>query len=776
MEQDPAAGPEESKELERIEKFLKESPSQKQLEEEASGLWDANPGRPSLREIACRLMEAAGHGETEGKQLQMMQCWALTGKAWLERGSYDAALRCLSRVKERQVAPGEPSQWAEVLMQTQLWTATALLHKASYNEAMAAFAKAAKLRPEQTSWKAAEAMVLLRERGEMKVALELVNHLDLEGPKSLRPFGSKATVAEVLRQRSLCLLELKDLPQAEAQARKVLTMELSETTGRARSLKILLKVLCAKECLQDPTELQELSLDLMSQKRATLADCIETCRVIAESGFDRLFVKCLQRLRRRSLDAEEQRELRLFGAQMLAARVEEVMCSEATPADKEFAVDTLCAWVDEARNLEDAVVGVGHLLWNLARTLKPQEALLWLQKALSFLPEAPLWRAMAFCNHTLGDGNNRRRCLEAALKHCPNDVSSNLLLLVDAAVRGEALTVQRVVEKMKQKEVKVTANEVIFVVRELQSLEISQQHLVILDLLLKLAEEEKSSALCSASVLQMYLEAASHLGPQHLIKAMERVKDIALQEDQKIWLRQLLVTQAQACVQSQSWRLCAKLMQETAELLPFGEDKAVQCASAAQALLRAEPQRQNRETASSLCEEALDWIRRGLAALEIGTVTAVEKQLRDLEAEAAGRLGQVVSSLKCAWAALEAHPQVTIQILQGHQFDAKAPAAAAAAAAAAGRECLRLLLLHGHFAEALQEVQRLQEMQTEAPNLESLWLAATVWNAGAKLLDTGDHSCGRQFLQKATALMQDSGTPELKSMQQEMRLQLMALA
>ena len=87
--------------------------------------------------------------------------------------------------------------------------------------------------------------------------------------------------------------------------------------GRARSLKILLKVLCAKapgwstyihrfeqfedlhamwslwsleslgdspdpllnqECsLQDPTELQELSLDLMSQKRATLADCIETC-------------------------------------------------------------------------------------------------------------------------------------------------------------------------------------------------------------------------------------------------------------------------------------------------------------------------------------------------------------------------------------------------------------------------------------------------------------------------------------------------------------------
>ena len=36
-------------------------------------------------------------------------------------------------------------------------------------------------------------------------------------------------IERLLKQRGL--LELKDLPQAEAQARKVLTMELSETTG-----------------------------------------------------------------------------------------------------------------------------------------------------------------------------------------------------------------------------------------------------------------------------------------------------------------------------------------------------------------------------------------------------------------------------------------------------------------------------------------------------------------------------------------------------------------
>ena len=59
---------------------------------------------------------------------------------------------------------------------------------------------------------------------------------------------------------------------------------------------------------------------------------------------------------------------------------------------------------------------------------------------------------------------------------------------------------------------------------------------------------------------------------------------------------------------------------------------------------------------------------------------------------------------------------MTIQILQGHQFDAKVRHrddlgqtwqtwrtwVDGREAPAAGRECLRLLLLHGHFAEALQ--------------------------------------------------------------------------
>lgn len=79
-------------------------------------------------------------------------------------------------------------------------------------------------------------------------------------------------------------------------------------------------------------------------------------------------------------------------------------------------------------------------------------------------------------------------------------------------------------------------------------------------------------------------------------------------QDEKLWLRQLLLTQAQACAKSCDWRLSAKMFQadrsvsicsglrsylqqsvaescleETAELLPSGEEKAAQCAAAAQA-------------------------------------------------------------------------------------------------------------------------------------------------------------------------------------------------
>lgn len=117
----------------------------------------------------------------------------------------------------------------------------------------------------------------------------------------------------------------------------------------------------------------------MTQKRASLADCAETCgahllcqvshggELLARQGMDRLVVKCLHALQRRGWSKEERLELGRCGAQaglkgaflswleMLAERLEaaksaekESFSSRALGESQEFATDTLAAWMDEA--------------------------------------------------------------------------------------------------------------------------------------------------------------------------------------------------------------------------------------------------------------------------------------------------------------------------------------------------------------------------------------------------------------------------------------------
>lgn len=127
-----------------------------------------------------------------------------------------------------------------------------------------------------------------------------------------------------------------------------------------------------------------------------------------------------------------------------------------------------------------------------------QESLLWLQKALAFLPEAPLWRAMALCHHRLGDWANRRRCLAAALKHNAEDVAANMLLLLDATA-GDATELLRLVGAVRSGQVKLGAREaglrhrpfvpqVAFVVGNQQASELG---LEVIDLLVELLREAR---------------------------------------------------------------------------------------------------------------------------------------------------------------------------------------------------------------------------------------------------------------------------------------------
>ena len=175
---------------------------------------------------------------------------------------------------------------------------------------------------------------------------------------------------------------------------------------------------------------------------------------------------------------------------------------------QELATDALSEWLDEAR--EDADAALGELLWGLARASKPQElrtawrfagqeSLLWLQKALAFLPEGPLWRAMALCHQQLGDKANCRRCLAAALRHSPQDVAANMLLLLEAT-DGDAAEVRRLVGAVREGQVPLGAREarqpfekgcgmqVAFVVGKQQASELG---LEVIDLLVELLRQAR---------------------------------------------------------------------------------------------------------------------------------------------------------------------------------------------------------------------------------------------------------------------------------------------
>eukprot|EP00439_Symbiodinium_sp_Y106_P038654 s1500_g4.t1 len=200
----------------------------------------------------------------------------------------------------------------------------------------------------------------------------------------------------------------------------------------------------------------------MAEKRAALRDCQEACRSLAGIGFDKLFFKCLLRLRRR--DEPNLGSLRLWGAQVLATRYEEASAAaqggkEGAAAIKEVVAENLCSWLDEAgkdQSLPESITErLCALLWSLAQALRPQEALTWLHKALPFLGRlgqmSKGWLAIAASYRLLGDSTNARRCVETALSYDPKDPTANMLLLADAAARGQSSVVHGLADRVAKK-------------------------------------------------------------------------------------------------------------------------------------------------------------------------------------------------------------------------------------------------------------------------------------------------------------------------------------
>ncbi|CAE7253367.1 unnamed protein product [Symbiodinium natans] len=148
----------------------------------------------------------------------------------------------------------------------------------------------------------------------------------------------------------------------------------------------------------------------------------------------------------------------------------------AAMAAKEVVAENLCGWLDEAGNdpgLPEATTkSLCSLLWSLSQALHPQEALTWIHKALPFLGRLGCmskgWLALSACYRQLGDSTNARRCLETALTHDRNDPTASMLLLADAAVRGESSVVRGLADRVAKRELKLGVQEVAFAVSELR--------------------------------------------------------------------------------------------------------------------------------------------------------------------------------------------------------------------------------------------------------------------------------------------------------------------
>eukprot|EP00439_Symbiodinium_sp_Y106_P047471 s1500_g6.t1 len=89
----------------------------------------------AAKELACHLLQATqvSGAPAAVAESDLFRRWSLAGRAWIEVGSYAAALRCLERAASVEVSDTET---LGVFVHTQLWMSTAQLHTAGYDQAL----------------------------------------------------------------------------------------------------------------------------------------------------------------------------------------------------------------------------------------------------------------------------------------------------------------------------------------------------------------------------------------------------------------------------------------------------------------------------------------------------------------------------------------------------------------------------------------------------------------------------------------------------------------
>ncbi|CAE8633735.1 unnamed protein product [Polarella glacialis] len=667
-----------------------------------------------------------------GLHAKALHCLTRSAAAWDSYLLSDG--RAAQKASE---AESQSERLAEASLQTQLWMATCLTHTGGHDQALVALSKAAGILRESRAVLAAasrglvlracrEQAAFLCEHGRHRLAADVLELacavLEDDGAappgqedQSELP-AARPERAELLRQLAGCYTELLDSLAAASQAREAVRLEHAGSSGHARSLKALVLALCvgtpavfsarglqaeavgenAKARLplgkprgqktselcaeggadgsESGQEVSQVALELVSHKRSKLQDCIEACRKLADGGWETVCSKCLEVLRKRlHADLEGLATVWLFGAQMLAGRIEESAGANEATLDasegcsklsdtahnapgssfNEATSDRLCALLDEVEAAPERSAAttalLAELLWNLAEALsrkgRPQDAVLWLQRALPFLGDegqtAAGWRALAACHSAAGEADRARCCADTALAHDPTDVHAASMVLLDAVKRGDDTIASELIGRVSRSELKLGVAEVSFVLGEASGCAASLVRLECLNLLAHLVSENPDASaelsVSAASVHRLILEEAEALGehPRALCTRLAAVASLAgLAEEEVPWFLNFAWLKGSAMVDSKDWMSSALLFERAHEFLghltgvsrcndasgtlSVGVDAARCSGAVAQALLQQAHQEEkagDMEAAVQLRKRALSWAERGKAAL-----------------------------------------------------------------------------------------------------------------------------------------------------------------
>ena len=133
--------------------------------------------------------------------------------------------------------------------------------------------------------------------------------------------------AQLARQLALCFADLRDPSAARERAEEAVRLEVPGSAGHAKSLRALVTALCMPGAGGAGEEVRAAAAAFVGCRRAKPSDCLGVCAELADRGMDAACLACLTALRARlkGSEAEELGSVWLFGAQLLAGRVEELL-------------------------------------------------------------------------------------------------------------------------------------------------------------------------------------------------------------------------------------------------------------------------------------------------------------------------------------------------------------------------------------------------------------------------------------------------------------------